>query len=269
MMKMTNILISMAGATALMLAACSSGSMVKNFVDGYVDGKGSVSNGSEADATVKKVVDIPDFDGIDAEQGIKIVYSQGASSGKADIATTPSAEKYLRVTVKDRTLHAYYEGDYGDKIKGPSIIRVTGASLKDVELSSAAVLEIKTDLKVESELVIDISSAASFIAGNVRCGKLKIEASSASSAKIGNLTGYASLDASSSANVWIGALQGEIVNVEASSVSEVTVKSLNCKRLRAEASSAAKIILSGKTQSFSKVVSSGAGIDDSSLQVDK
>lgn len=141
-MKMTNLIISMAATVSLLLAACSPSSIVNSCVNGNV----SVRNGKESDATVKKQVKIADFDGIDAQQGIKVLFSQGQNPGTANIATTPSAEKYLRVEVKDRTLHVYYGGNCKDKIQGPSIITVSSPVLNEVDLSSAARLEINSDL---------------------------------------------------------------------------------------------------------------------------
>lgn len=262
-MKMTNLIISMAATVSLLLAACSPSSIVNSCVNGNV----SVHNGKESDATVKKQVRISDFDGIDAQQGIKVVFSQGQNPGSASIATTPSAEKYLRVEVKDRTLHVYYGGNCKDKIQGPSIITVSSPVLNEVDLSSAARLEINSDLNIDGDLDIDISSAASFNAGTVKCAKMDIDASSASESKIGNLVGNASVDASSSASVWIEMLEGISVDIEASSASKVTLDNLNCERIEAEASSAGKINLSGTTRAFSKDSSSGARINHSSLTV--
>lgn len=96
---------------------------------------------------------------------------------------------------------------------------------------------------------------------------MDIDASSASESKIGNLVGNASVDASSSASVWIEMLEGISVDIEASSASKVTLDNLNCERIEAEASSAGKINLSGTTRAFSKDSSSGASINHSSLYV--
>lgn len=259
---MTNLILS-AAAAATMLVACSPGAMVKACSDSNV----SISNGKDSDATVKKTVKISDFDEIDASQGIKVVFTQGANSGTAKISTTPSAADYLTVEVQGSTLHAYYKGTKKASIKGPSIIYVSSPVLREADLSSAARLEVKGDLNVDGSLDIDISSAASVALGNVACSELKIDASSASSVKCGSVKGSVlDIDISSCGNVTCASFKGDRLKIDASSTARAVVDGIECADVDVKASSAADITLAGKASHISKDISSGASLNAEKLR---
>lgn len=284
-MKMTNLIMVAAIVAGSLLMACTPNTIAKSLGDNHV----SVSNGKESEATVSKTVSIWEFDEIYATQGIKVVFTQGKNPGTAKIATTPSAEKYLRVEMDGHTLKAFYKNnDKGSvDIKGPSIIYVSSPTLNEVELSSAACLNVKGDLKVAEDLDIDISSSASVAIGNVYCEEMKIEASSAADINCGTVYGKtfkvdlsssaaASCDSFSGENLkvdlssaaWFNcaSFKGGILKIDASSAGKANIQNIDCQGVYAEASSGSKIILSGKTLSFSYDVSSGGRLDTRSLQ---
>ncbi|MBO5444664.1 MAG: DUF2807 domain-containing protein [Muribaculaceae bacterium] len=259
---MTNLILSV--AIAAMFVACSPGALVKACSDGNV----SISNGKDSDATVKKTVKISDFDEIDASQGIKVVFTQGANSGTAKISTTPSAADYLTVEVQGSTLHAYYKGTKKASIKGPSIIYVSSPVLREADLSSAARLEVKGDLNVDGSLDIDISSASSVIFGNVVCSELNIDASSAASLECGSVKGgNLDIDISSAGKVSCTSFKGDSLKINSSSASKTVVDGIDCGDVYVEASSTAAITLAGNASRISKNVSSGASLNSSKLVI--
>lgn len=281
-MTMTNLILSV--AIAAMFVACSPGALVKACSDGNV----SISNGKDSDATVKETVKISDFDEIDASQGIKVVFTQGANSGTAKISTTPSAADYLTVEVQGSTLHAYYKGTKKASIKGPSIIYVSSPVLREADLSSAARLEVKGDLNVDGSLDIDISSASSVIFGNVVCSELNIDASSAASLECGSVKGgnldidisssgkvtcasfkggNLDIDISSAGKVSCTSFKGDSLKINASSASKTVVDGIDCGDVYVEASSTAAITLAGNASRISKNVSSGASLNSSKLVI--
>ncbi len=247
--------------------------------------------GNDEEATVKKTVKIADFSEIEASQGIKVIFVQGPNKGVADIATTPSAEKYLRVEVKNKTLKAYYSnvgGGLNTKINGPSIIKVSSPQLNEIDLSSAARLNIEGNLKVNGNFEIDLSSAASFEAVNISCneceadlsssastyignliGDLDIETSSASSFSVGNMTGNLDANASSASSIAIKALQSKVIFAQASSAASINLSKIDGGTIKATAASGAKVKLSGKADSLNKNSSSGGNVSHSNLKVIK
>lgn len=283
-MKMTNLILTAAVVATSMFAACSPSAIAKSYIDNNV----SVSNGKESDATISKTIRISGFDEIYATQGIKVVFTQGQNPGTAKIATTPSAEKYLRVEVKDGTLRAFYNSKKGNvDIKGPSIIYVSSPTLNEVELSASACLEVTTDLNVGEDLDIDISSAASATLGNVYCNEMDIEASSSARFKCGSVNGNVlkfdlsssatancnsftgenlKIDVSSSAQSNCSSFKGENLMIEASSSAKTKIQNIDCRSIYVDASSLADIILSGKTHNLSHDISSGAKLNTQTLQ---
>ena len=149
-------------SASLLMFGCS--------VNGIANSSVSLDS-NEAKTTVKKTIKISDFDEIEASQGIKIILVQGTNNGTAAISTTESAEKYLKVEVRNNTLKAYYSnsGIQNVSIKGPSIIRLTCPDLKEVNLSSLANLTIEGEFKSNGEMEVDLSSSASFNAGKITC----------------------------------------------------------------------------------------------------
>ncbi len=254
-------------------------------------GNVSVNNGADSEATVKKQVKIGEFKEIEASRGIKIVFTQGKNSGVASIATTPSAEKYLKVIVKDNTLEAYYEtsDNYPKEIKGPSIITVSSPILTGVELSSAASLEIQGIFKSTNSLNLDMSSAASFKANSIDCIKLGIDGTSASTISIDNLKGNLNVDLSSAASLSINSIDANNISLGSSSASKIDIDNVKAKKIIAEAtstskinldnivatsisadaSSASKIKLAGKTQRLNHDSSSAAKVNIDKLKITK
>ena len=271
-MKKTSFF-SIAATMCMLLFSCSIG-------NGTTFGNsGSVHNGKRSDANVKKSVKIGDFSKIDASQGIQIVYSQGKNSGHAQVATTPSAVDYLKVYVKDGCLYARYEGKF-DRINGPSIITVSSKKLTEIDLSSAAYVNVVTDIDQRDGIGIDLSSAAKVDFKEVKCPKIKIDlsssakvdiaatkanldidCSSASAVNIGTaMCEKADIDISSASNVSIDKLVKSDLDIEASSAAKASIQMYDCNTVYAEASSGASVKLYGNCRSLRKDSSSGGKV---------
>ncbi len=281
-MKMTTLTTGLAVCVSLFLSSCS--------LNGIANSNVSI-DGNDAVPTVKKSVKISDFDEIEASQAIKVIFVQGPNKGVALVSTTPSAEKYLKVEVKNKTLKAYYANTSGNKdirIKGPSIIKVSSPQITEINLSSAANVTIDGDLKLSGDLEIDLNSASSFNASKINCKKLDIDFSSSASATISNLTGYLDAELSSASSIEIEQMKGNL-DVETSSAASFDIKSIYTSSIKAEASSAssillsgisggvidanassgAKIKLSGKAKNLNHDASSGAKVDYKNLHIVK
>lgn len=265
---------------ALFLTSCS----IKGIANSNV-----IIEGNDEEPTVNRTVKISDFNEIEASQAIKVVFVQGANNGVASISTTTSADKYLRVEVKDKTLQVYYANtDDNDniKIKGPSIIRVSSPELNEVDLSSASNVTIEGDLNLSGNFEIELSSASSFSATKLSCQNLKIDFTSSASAYIGDLVGDLDAELSSASSLEIESLKGNLdadtssaasmsihsisssnIKAEASSASAIKLANISAGVIKADASSAAKIDLSGKAKSFIHDASSGAKVNHKNLEI--
>ncbi|MDE6638300.1 MAG: DUF2807 domain-containing protein [Muribaculaceae bacterium] len=253
-MNIAGLTTGLAICASLFLSGCS--------ISGIAGNNVSVE-GNDGKATVKKSVNISDFNEIEASQAIKVIYEQSKNTGIAEISTTPSAEKYLKVEVKDKVLKVYYtntENHKYVKIKGPSIIRVSSPELNEVDLSSAANVTIEGDLKLKGNFELDLSSASSFNARNITCSKLDADLSSSASAQISNLTGNLEADLSSASTISFEKVKGN-VDLECSSAASIDINTLIASTVSAEASSAGSISISGISGgSISSSASSGAKI---------
>lgn len=249
-------------------------------ISGRKQYNGGVNNGDDSKATVKKTVSISSFDEIQAMNGIRIIFTQGKFTGKADIATTPSAEKYLVVEVKDKELSAYYKSHTGN-IQGPTIIRVQAPVLEEISLTSAASVEVNGPLNIAKaldielssassvklndvsggELEIGLSSASSVSAGNLNLKKLDITQSSASTTNIGIVTANElEVGCSSASQSTIAGFKGGNADITASSGANVTVTGINAGKVEAAASSGGNVTVEGSCRSFSEMSSSGGSV---------
>lgn len=279
-MNISALTTSLAVCATLFLSACS--------INGIANSNVSIE-GNDSEPSVKKTVHISDFNEIEASQAIKVIFVQGSNNGIASISTTPSAEKYLKVEVKDKTLKAYYantDGKNDVRIKGPSIIKVSSPELIEIDLSSAANVTVEGDLKLTGKLEVDLSSASSFNASKVTCQKLDADFSSSASAYISDLNGFLDADLSSASSIEIASIKGNI-DAEASSAASITINSITSSSITADASSAssiklsgisggainatassgAKIKLSGKADSLNHDASSGAKVNHDNLRI--
>lgn len=279
-MNLSALTTGLAICASIFLSACS----IKGIANSNVS---VISNDGTTD--IKKTVKIGDFNEIEASQAIKIIFVQGENKGIAEISTTSSAEKYLRVEVKDKTLKAYYansEGLKNVKIKGPTIIKVSSPVLNEIDLSSAANVTVESDLKMDGNIEIDLSSASSFNAGDIRCQKLDLDFSSSANAYIASLNGNLDADMSSASSIEIASLKGNFyaetssaasisvnsiasseISAQASSASSIKLSGITDGIIEASASSGAKIKLSGKAKSLEHNASSGGSVNISGLSI--
>lgn len=231
----------------------------------------SVNNGSDSDATVKKEINVASFNEIEASQGIKVVVSQGKFPGKISVATTPSAEQYLKVKVNEGTLKVCYENKSmaTTKIKGPSIITVTIPELEEADLSSGANLLLKGAYFSNSKMDLDLSSGSYVKIENLSCRELSLDVSSGANATVENFKGNLDADASSGSAISIKQATGGIFTLDASSGASISLNSKSSEEIRSSASSGGSVSLSGRTERLSKQASSGGSVNSSKLTQSK
>lgn len=235
---------------------------------------------------VKKSFKIGKFNKIDAQQAIRIEFTQGESDGYAHVRTSAALAPYLEVYVKNGCLVARYKNKNGVNVNGRSntVVRVSSRDLKNIELSSAASFNTQ-QLTLSSPLTLDCNSASALRITSLICQKLEADMSSSASLYIEHFQGEADLDASSAASVAIDKLysnkasldassagslkvksfQGDVLDVESSSGSGITVDGIQCNHIYAEASSGGSIRLSGSCVSIDKETSSGGSVKTSRL----
>lgn len=254
-------------------------------INGRRKGSGGVNVVDDSQATVKKSIKISNFDEITAMSGIKIVFTQGKFTGTAEVATTPSAEKYLVVEVKDKELHAYYKNHNGN-INGATTIRVQAPELEEISLTSAASVLVNGPLKINKdldisltsasqvtlddvsggELEIDLTSASSVTAGNVNVSKLDIGQTSASSLNINSVTAKElEIECTSASKCYISAFNGGNSEITATSGAGVTLSRINAGNIDASATSGGNINLDGTCKSLTERSSSGGSVSTRKL----
>lgn len=254
------------------------------------NGNFSLNDGNESDATVKKEVAIGEFKKVQVSQGIKVIFTQGNNSGKASVATTPEAEKYLKINVEGETLNVRYEAPSFKKfkVKGPSIVRVSSPELSNISASSGADFKINGSFSCNSELNVQLSSSADFEGESVKSpemsvvvssggdfdlkkmtGNLNVNASSGSDFELGSLIGDLNVNASSGADCEIKSVQGKNISAQASSGANIDIDTVTVKLVSANASSGADITINGATDVLSKTASSGGSVNVNNLSVRK
>lgn len=229
----------------------------------------SIKNGDSSDATIKKEINIEDFDEVVVSQGITVIYQQGTNTGKASVATTPSAEKYLKVESNGKTLRIYYDVNKNGKsinIKGPSIVKVASTILSSVEASSGAEFFSENDMNFEGDVHFGLSSAASIEANKLTCNSLQIETSSGAEVEVKNLSGNLDVRASSGSDVEIDAVDAKSISLAASSGADIDIDNISAEEVNAKASSGADISLSGKTNKLMQNSSSGGSVKTKGLK---
>ncbi len=237
---------------------------------------------------VEKTVSIPEFSSISASAGIKVIYTQGKSTGKAQVSTTESGDKYLVVEVKSGCLKLYYDSKRrGVNINGPTIVTVQSPTLKKVDLSSAASLQSNGTINQSSLIEFNLSSAAAATLTSINCDNLQADLSSSAALSVNsfggtNLTlvgssassasfdkvnckGGVWLHTSSAAGMSIDKLTSESLSGDASSGSRITVDNINCKSVEGDASSGASVNLSGKCNVLKIESSSGGSVNTKNL----
>lgn len=234
-------------------------------------GNVSIKNGEESDATVKKEIKLPGFNEIEASQGIKVIVTQGKYQGKVMVATTPTAEEYLKVIVEKGILKVYYETQSVKvvNIKGPSIINITIPQIKEGRISSGASLTIKDKFVSDNKMEFNLSSGSSLKIDNLSCNELELDTSSGSEATVQNLNGNLDADSSSGSSINVNGIEGGNVEISASSGSGIYLKSIFSASIAAEASSGGSVTLSGKTGNLSKNTSSGGRVNANDLKITK
>ncbi len=217
---------------------------------------------SDASEQRTQKVAVGEFDEIEVGQGINVVFSQTDNSGYATVTACPEAIERLDIRTDGNKLEIFYKKDVGNvAFDQPTIVKVGSRSLSDVEVSSAAVFSIPGTVKFGNKLKIEASSAGSVNINNISCKLLEIESNSASSVVVKSLVGSLEAEASSSSQIKVYKMQGRILDVEASSVASIDIANVRCAQAEAEANSAAKIILSGQSNSFRQEKNSGGSIN--------
>lgn len=237
---------------------------------------------------VEKTYSISEFSAISASAGIKVIYTQGKSTGIAKVTTTESGEKYLVVEVKSGCLKLYYDSKRrGVNINGPTVVTVQSPTLRTVDLSSAASLQANGVINQSAMIEFNLSSAANATVNTINCDNLQADLSSSASLSVDNFSGTnltlvgssassasfdkvtckrgAWLHTSSAAGMSINKITGETLSGEASSGSRITVDNINCKNVEGDASSGASVNLSGKCSVLNKESSSGGSVNTKNL----
>lgn len=252
---------------------------------------GTPSGASGNDATVSKNINIGNFTKIDAATGIKVVFTQGKSTGVAKVTTTTEGEKYLKVYVKNNELVCRYDNysNFRSTNKlGPTTVTVQAPVLNEVDLSSAAYLKVNGNLSNTNELEIELSSASKMEVGDVTTIKLEADLSSAALLEIGNVNAdrveydlssaskivsekveamTLDIETSSSSNCDVSGFNGTKIIAEASSASNITVNGITAINVKTESTSGSVITLSGTCENLFKDISSSGKIRESNLRV--
>lgn len=212
----------------------------------------STLTGMDKGDPVSKTISIGDFDEIEVATGIEVIYSQTANPGTAKVETFSNLEKMLVVKCEGKTLEVYFDNNGENSINnvGHTVVTVSSPALCDVEVSSAGRLTVNGDLKCDSNISVDASSAGSVELNGVVSPSLEVSCSSA-------------------ASVSIESAKCATIDAEANSASSINLKGIDCDRLIAEASSVAKITLAGVCRSFSEDYNSMGKVKHSDLTIQK
>lgn len=248
---------------------------------------GSVTNGKESDATIRKTLKLEKFAAVSAAMGTKVVFTAGAYPGQVEIATTKSAEKHVDVYVSKGCLYVSYK-NVDQRIKGPTIVYVTAPTLSGLRLASGAVFTSKSTVKAPGEFKMDLASGSSATIQALTCNKLDAEISSGATVIVDTLNGVIDYEGSSGSSGRFGSIAGkdaeietssgaifkasaihvtEKLEVEASSGSSAHIQGVKAVTVDAEASGAASVSIAGTAVSLLKKTSSVGTVDSSGLKV--
>ncbi len=224
-----------------------------------------------SELSVTKQVEIGDFDKVEVSQGIKLILTQRENNGEAAVQTTPEMEPLLRVETEGNTLKIYYatKNEVKSTECNSTIVKANTMTLKEIEASSAAIVNLACNFILENELEIETSSASKVRGRKVTCPKLELSSSSASGIEIEEVAGNLDVETSSAASIAVKSVKGKELEAEASSASSIGIEKVYCENVKAEASSTAHVSLAGMCGSFKKETSSGGRISCSKLAVRK
>lgn len=250
----------------------------------------SCLNAHASEKQITKNYNIPDFHSIKAQQGIKVIYTQGKATGNAQARVAERIEKYLRVKVENGCLNLYFENKNNGNlnIDSETVVTVQSPNLKSVKLSSAANFVAKNNISLKSDISFSISSAGEADLMDLACSSLDLDLSSAAEFSAKSVTGKTTIDLSSAADAEIDVLNspvadfttssaaelevkkytGKSLKVSASSGSSVEVSNINSAEVSATASSGASISVNGKCTNLSTSESSGGSVDNNGMKCD-
>ncbi len=188
---------------------------------------------------VKRTQIVENFDKVDVSSGIKLILRYGTTD-KLQIEADDNIIDDVEIHVSNGTLHVGMEGNsYSDT--HVTVIAYT-ASLRGIEASSAAHVEVEELIKQEDKLKI-YASSASHIDAIIDAGDVTVEASSSANVTLTGKCRTLSIESSSASEVNAYELLSESAMVDASSASHI--KLFASVSLKAYAASAAKINYKG------------------------
>ncbi len=180
------------------------------------------------------------FKAMEIDAAVKVIYNQSAKTDVV-IETPDNIAPLLSVTIDSDILKVKFKENTAIDGNCNVTIYASSPSIDDIELSSAATLDIKQGLDCDNSIDIDVSSAAFLTIDRLKAMSLdmkssssaqisidkaevkqmKIETSSASIVKIAGTAKYVNLEASSASQIEASNLKVEIGNCEASSAATI------------------------------------------------
>lgn len=186
-------------------------------------------------------IDAKTVNAIDASASIKVIYTQSPKT-QIVVDAPDNLTDHLDIKVKDGCLTAGLKSNLTINGSSNVIVHVSSPAIHNVDMSSAASLEIPQGITID--------------------GKLDIEASTATGVAIAGLkANTVDIECSSSAQVSISGIEADNVEAEAASAAQITLAG-QCKTVDYEASSAATINAAGlSAESGTAKASSAASVN--------
>lgn len=184
------------------------------------------------------------FHALKASRSIRIIYTQG-KPGDITVEGPEMFVRALEVENQDGNLELSLNCRSVNTGATGYTVTVTCSSpgLSEVELQSAASLEVKGRLTVKGRINIDVSSASSVSIGELDCAMLLVDGSSAGSVRIPCVTaGELVIDTSSASSFTTSRISASgNVTLDASSASGITADVIECRSLLIDAGSASSV----------------------------
>lgn len=274
-MKMKRILVIVVAAAALLMA----GAFVSFAIISQNPPARHENQKKDKTPTVNKTVEIGKFASVQVSNGLKVVLTPGAYTGRAEINTVPEEEKDLRVEVKSNQLRVYFKDRHRNG-KVRTVVRVTAPGIVTGDVSSGATLVVTGPYTVKGNVTLSASSGGDIKADKITATQLNANASSAGDIVLSDLRGNLNANSSSGADIKITDVAGTDVTVTTSSGADAKFKSvrcdnltlnsssgadikadaIDCTNLQATASSGADIVLKGRARNVNTSKSSGGSV---------
>lgn len=192
---------------------------------------------------VTRNVSVKNISEIECARGVKVVYTQGATTSVSLSAPNDIAD-YIVVETDGSALYCSVDKEYQinsgmDRV----VVNVVSPAVKSFDASTAATIEVPSGLDLgDNSLTVDATTSATILINSLACGKIDCDLSTAGNVKISGIkcSGSVDVDASTGSTAKFDGSSAE-VDFDASTGAEINAHRLLAGKGTADSSTGSSI----------------------------